>query len=199
MNFGKRDLVHLRAPLIMLLLVLGTGGGILFTADRHLEELKHDQKLAERQLNDAIQKLAQVKHERDNIDQFYPKYQDLVTRGVVGEEKRLDWVETIENIRSQRQIFAMRYVISPQKSFTPTPGLTIQNFDLKASTMSVELNLLHEGQLLGFLDDLRQEVKGLYLVERCKVDRIGASMELRYAPQLRAECAFNWLTLKEKQ
>ena len=199
MNFGKRDLVHLRAPLIMLLLVLGTGAGVLFAADRHLQELKRDQKLAERQLNDARQKLGQVTHERDNIDQFYPRYQDLVAHGVVGEERRLDWVETIEKIREQRQIFAMRYVISPQKSFAPAPSLTIQNFDLKASTMSVELNLLHEGQLLGFLEDLRGEVKGLYLVERCKVDRVAASVEMRYAPQLRAECALNWLTLKEKQ
>lgn len=199
MNFGKRDLAHVRSPLFVFLLVLVTGAGALWSADRHLKQLERDQQLAERQLSEVVTKLAQVTTERGNITKFSPKYQDLLVHGIVGEEQRLDWVEGIERIRERRQIFGMRYVISPQKNFASAPHLTAQNFELKASDMALELNLLHEGNLLGFLDDLRREVVGFHLVDHCKVDRVPDTVEMRYAPQLKAECLLNWLTLKEKK
>ncbi|MBI2311782.1 MAG: hypothetical protein HYU77_04670 [Betaproteobacteria bacterium] len=199
MTFGRQDLAHIRGPLIVLLLVAGTGAASLLAADRYLDQLKRDRGSAERQLNDARQRLQQVTSERENIGRFHPRYKDLIARGVVGDERRLDWVESIERYRERRQIFGMRYVISPQKPYTPAPGLATQSFDLRSSVMTVDLNLLHEGQLLDFLGDLQREVSGLYLVDRCRIDRIAASVEMRYAPQLKAECALNWLTLREKK
>lgn len=199
MNFGKRDLIHLRGALFVFLLVLMTGAGALWSADHHLKQLEREQQLAERRLNEVVTKLTQVTTERENITQFSPRYQDLLARGIVGEERRLDWVEGIERIREQQQIFSMRYTISPQKNFSAAPNLTAQNFELKASDMELELNLLHEDKLFGFLDDLRREAVGFYLVDHCKVSRIAPAMEMRYAPQLKAECRLNWLTLQEKK
>lgn len=199
MKFGKRDLTHIRGPLIVFLLVLATGAGALWSADRHLKQFERDQQLAERRLSEVATKLTQVTTERENITRFSPQYQDLLARGIVGEERRLDWVESIERIREQQQIFSMRYVISPQKNFASAPNLTAQNFELKASDMTLELNLLHESKLIGFLDDLRREAVGFHLVDHCKVERIATTVEMRYAPQIKAECLLNWLTLQEKK
>lgn len=199
MNFGKRDLTHIRGALFVFLLVLMTGASALWNADRHLSQLDRDKKLAENRLNEVVAKLTQVTTERENITRFSPQYQDLLARGIVGEERRLDWVESIERIREQQQIFSMRYVISPQKNFASAPNLTAQNFELKASDMALELNLLHEGKLFGFLDDLRREAVGFYLVDHCKVERVAPTVEMRYAPQLKAECVLNWLTLQEQK
>lgn len=199
MKFGKRDLAHIRGPLIVFLLVLGASAGALWSADRHFKQLERDRQLAERRLNEVATRLTQVTTERENITKFSPQYQELLDRGIVGEERRLDWVEGIERIREQQQIFSMRYTISPQKNFAPTPNLSAQNFELKASDMALELNLLHEGKLFGFLDDLRREAVGFYLVDHCKVERVATTVEMRYAPQLKAECLLNWLTLKEKK
>lgn len=199
MKFGKRDLIHIRGALFVFLLVLITGAGALWSANHRLSQLDRDKKLAENRLNEVVARLTQVTTERENITRFSPQYQNLLARGIVGEERRLDWVEGIERIREQQQIFSMRYTISPQKNFSAAPNLTAQNFELKASDMALELNLLHEGKLLGFLDDLRRESVGFYLVDHCKVERIAPAVEMRYAPQLKAECLLNWLTLQEKK
>lgn len=198
MNFGKRDITHIREPLFVFLLVLVTAAGALWSADRCLSQLDRDKKLAENRLNEVVTRLTQVTTERENITKFSPKYQELLARGIVGEERRLDWVESIERIRGQ-QVFSMRYVISPQKNFASAPSLAVKNFELKASDMTLELNLLHEGKLQGFLDDLQREAVGFYLVDHCKVDRIAPVVEMRYAPQIKAECLLNWLTLQEQK
>jgi hypothetical protein len=63
--------------------------------------------------------------------------------------------------------------------------------------MTLQLSLLHEGELLNFFDALRREANGIFLLQGCRIERIDPTQQLRYAPQLNAECALDWLTLKQ--
>jgi hypothetical protein len=69
---------------------------------------------------------------------------------------------------------------------------------MRQSVMKIRLPLLHEGDLLRFLDTLKRQQVGLFLVDQCALDRVNqAGGSPRYQPNLVAECTLTWITLPE--
>ena len=64
--------------------------------------------------------------------------------------------------------------------------------------MRLQVELLHEGELLAFLADLRDTVQALIQVRSCAMERIAPSTANRgNNAQLKAECTLEWITLRE--
>lgn len=198
MTFSKDDFLRIKGCIMILVLALVAGIGSLFATDKFADSMRAARSAAQLQLSDGITRLEQVKKDKQDFQTYYNAYQSLIDHGVIGEDRRLDWIEAIEKVRAKEHVFRVRYAIAPQKPYNPAPVPMPANFDVKVSAVTLQLDLLHEEQLFSFLDDLRAQGKGLYLVEKCAVEHGGGTLELRYAPQLKAECALNWLTLREK-
>jgi len=65
--------------------------------------------------------------------------------------------------------------------------------------MRVQLALLHEGDLLRFLADLRESGNAYYAVRRCALTRTGqAATGTSIAPRLRAECDIELVTMIDR-
>jgi hypothetical protein len=58
---------------------------------------------------------------------------------------------------------------------------------------------LHEGDALAFIDELARSSRGLYPVDRCTLKRVadGGAVDLRV--RVEADCALEWITLREKK
>jgi hypothetical protein len=102
----------------------------------------------------------------------------------------------MSRIRTQRELLDLRYRVERQKllvSLAGNPG----NVDFYASTMRVDLALLHEEDLFRFLGDLRNSGNAYYSVKRCAVTRTGqaATAGTTMAPRLRADCDIDLITL----
>jgi len=68
-----------------------------------------------------------------------------------------------------------------------------------ASAMKVEIALLHEGDLLGFLRELRDSGNAYYSVKRCAINRTGsAPTGASIVPRLRAECEIDLITIIDR-
>jgi hypothetical protein len=68
--------------------------------------------------------------------------------------------------------------------------------DFYASTMTVQLDLLHEEDLLRFLADLRASGNAYYLVRSCNLRRTGqAATGTTITPRLRANCEIDLITV----
>jgi len=74
-------------------------------------------------------------------------------------------------------------------------------YEFMSSAMKLQMQLLHEGDLLGFLADLRANVRALIVVRQCNVERIAraTSNERGTQAQLKADCDIDWITLREKK
>ena len=60
-------------------------------------------------------------------------------------------------------------------------------------------SLLHEGDLLGFLHDLRESGNAYYAVRRCAIARTGqAPTGTNIVPRLRAECDIDLITIVDR-
>jgi len=68
--------------------------------------------------------------------------------------------------------------------------------ELRSSTLKVELALLHEGEQLGLLEDLRASGHAYYAVRQCSLARTADAVPAAtVAPRLRAACQIDLITL----
>jgi len=198
MKFSTKDLPHIRGLLIMLALALILGAVLIYVSDGVLTKAQQSKILADREWSVALRKLERTKNEQEDLQGYYHQYQNLVEQNVIGQERRLDWIETIEKIRNQLNIFSVKYKLEPQETLNLENNSTSNSFDLHRSNMTLDISLLHEGQLLNFFDALSEQAKGMYLLESCTLTRNDLVRQLRFVPNLQAECTLGWITLNEK-
>ncbi|MEE8530240.1 MAG: hypothetical protein V3S35_05675 [Nitrosomonadaceae bacterium] len=198
MKFSTKDLPRTRGLLIISVLTLVLGAIIAYVSNGVLIEAQQSKITADREWSEAHRKLERTKNEQEDLQGYYRQYQNLVEQNVIGQERRLDWIETIEKIRNKLNIFSVKYKLEPQETLNFETVTTSNSFDLHRSNMTLDFSLLHEGQLLNFLDTLSKEAKGMYLLESCTLTRNDFVRQLRFIPNLQAECTLGWITLNEK-
>ena len=198
MKFSTKDLPRTRGLLIISVLTLVLGAIIAYVSNGVLIEAQQSKITADREWSEAHRKLERTKNEQEDLQGYYRQYQNLVEQNVIGQERRLDWIETIEKIRNKLNIFSVKYKLEPQETLNLETVTTSNSFDLHRSNMTLDFSLLHEGQLLNFLDTLSKEAKGMYLLESCTLTRNDFVRQLRFIPNLQAKCTLGWITLNEK-
>jgi hypothetical protein len=198
MKFSTKDLPRIRGLLIISVLTLVLGAIIAYVSNGVLIEAQQSKIIADREWSEAHRKLERTKSEKEDLQGYYHQYQNLVEQNVIGQERRLDWIEAIEKIRNKLNIFSVKYKLEPQETLNFETVTTSNSFDLHRSNMTLDFSLLHEGQLLNFLDTLSKEAKGMYLLESCTLTRNDFVRQLRFIPNLQAKCTLGWITLNEK-
>lgn len=150
---------------------------------------------------DIEAKLRRARDEEAEIKQKIAKFAELQARGIIGPEQRLLWVERIRQLRDGLKLFDLQYEIAPQRALdvATAPGSS-GSFDFLASTMRLEMQLLHEGDLLGFIDKLRASVPAFVRVRECRMVRTETVTEDGAAarPELKADCLLDWITIDER-
>ncbi len=198
MRLTRQDWPHLRGTVFFTAAVLALVLVAIGAAHEFKARMQRTHATLQSQVAQAHAQLARVQEERKNLDEYYEEYQRLVARGVIGEERRLDWIEAIDRLRGRQRLFGARYAISPQRPYQPDIPLPGGPIDLLASDMRLQLSLLHEGELARFFEALREEAKGLFLLRGCQVRRAAAAAPSRFGPQLEADCQLTWISLKDR-
>ena len=199
MNVMKGDLGRIRGSLLLLLVVGAVGAGAVYASWVFARGEREEPKAAERSAAEARKRVNFVQQEKVELRTLYPQYQGLIQRGVIGPGQRLEWVEAVESLAKSNNLFSINYKLESQRALEAPAAIPAQSgFEVRTNPMTLELTVLHEGQLVQFLDGLRREIEGVGIVDRCKVERVGTGRELRYGPQLKAACTLEWVTLREK-
>jgi hypothetical protein len=191
---------RIAGPAIVAVALIAAGTGAVAVTSHLLVAAQAEQEAA-RALREAQQnELARVTDEANEVRERLVDYQKLVARGVVGEERRLDWVDRINAIKAARKLPAVKYSIGPQRS-AAYPGITGGGeVELLASPMQLDGGLLHEEDLFRFIGDLRRELSALVVVKSCNLERTGEAAKARgLAPRLRARCELDLVTIRDKR
>jgi hypothetical protein len=199
MRLPEIDWSVLRGALLLfgvaLVLTLGlVGGGQWFHDEMHArfqQEQRRFQTNTRRYLN--------VDEEERLIGTYMPRSRDLEQSGVVGEEHRLAWVETLRAVSAELRLPEMRYEVQPQKAYAAAPvPIATGGLRVYGSTMRVSLGLLHEDDLFRFLDALGSQSLGSFSVERCDLRRSGAGLQADpERANLDAACDLLWVTIRK--
>lgn len=197
MNFTAADFKKLSLPLAMALALAAAGAALIWYVNLQLVIANARFAAVKNDRAQAKKKLARISEEEREVKERITVYRRLKDLHIIGEERRLDWVDSIQRIRVNRELLDVRYRIEPRKilrSIPAKPGTV----DFNTSTMKLELALLHEGDLLAFLDDLRDAGNAYVAVRQCTVQRSGSAAPPgapTLTPRLRAECQIDLITV----
>jgi len=198
MNFSAEELKKLAAPLAMLVALLAAGAGLIYWIEQE-QRATHQQLAGSREeRNQARDRLTRIAEEEKEVSDKLEVYRRLKSLHILGEEQRLEWADAMTRIRNARELLDLRYSVGRQQTIASVPGKPA-NVDFYSSTMRVDIALLHEGDLLGFLHDLRESGNAFYSVKRCAIRRTGiAATGTSIVPRLRAECDIDLITIIDR-
>jgi len=194
-NFSADELKRLALPLLACLALLGAGAGLVLWTQG--EERAATRVLAAVRMEraQARDRLTRIAEEERDVKEKMAVYLQLKSLGIIGGERRLEWADAMARIRTQRELPDLRYRVERQRLLNSVAGKPA-NVEFYASSMKVELALLHEGDLMRFLSDLRESGNAYYAVKSCKLARTGsATGGAGLAPRLRAECEIDLITI----
>jgi hypothetical protein len=163
-----------------------------------LEHERGDSLFADRKFREAQARVEGAKRERDDLAASVVVFSDLVERGILQEQRRLDFVERLEQLRSQYHLAALEYEISPQRPLILAGSRVFNTVDVMASRVQLKMRALHEGDLLGFVNAVDRPVKGFQHIERCEIRRLETVAIDIPGPRVEGECLLDWISIKEK-
>jgi hypothetical protein len=192
-SFLKDDFPFIRKASIVFgasaaLAVLLAGGTAYL--NQHHQQMKAN---AQQVRNQAFDKFQQASTEKQDAQEYQPKFVQLRERGFVGDERRLDWIEYVQRSQEKRGLLPMTYEIAAQQQFQVDPAMSTGSFQLRGSKMTLRLALWHEGDLINLLGDLKQS--GFNVPVGCTLVRTGLASDTFPPSALEAECQLYWLTL----
>lgn len=195
----RTELRILRWPLLGLALSLLTAALAGLAAQQFARQAEQQAVAAELAAASSLSATQRLQREEQTIRAQIADYQTLIGHGIVGPERRLDWVELMRSVQHERKLLGLEYEIQPRQ---PWPGMpsAIGGHAFMYSAVKVQIPLLHEEDLLRFLSDVHANAAAFTHLRSCQLQRIPAQPDGgNLAPQINAECQMDWITLMPEQ
>jgi hypothetical protein len=194
----RHEMQMLALPLLAALVLVAAGSALIWAGGDALRGSQARLAAAQAERKQNVERLARIAEEEREVNQKLDVYRQLGQLNILGEERRLEWADAITRIRTQRELLDLRYRVERQKLLASAPGKPA-SVDFFASTMHVDMALLHEEDLLRFLADLRNSGNAFYAVKKCALARTGqAATGVSIAPRLRAQCEIDLVTIVDR-
>lgn len=199
MKLTRADLPRLQLALLAALLTIMGGSGAAYLAYDAERRAGVELAAAQKARDEIDGRFKRVRSEEAEIREKSALFNALQARGVIGDEQRLEWLELIKAISVRRRLLDVQYEIAAQRPLDSAPP-PAGAYAFYASSMRIELALLHEEDLTRLLDDLRQQAHALIQVRRCRVERLTREGDSEggseSGAQLRGSCLIDWVTLR---
>lgn len=192
-SFMKDDFPIIRAACLRLFACVLVGTLMVGASHYFMGQQLEKKAKAQAELRELKQKLSSATNEKNEILGFQPKYLRLARDGFVGEEKRLDFVEHVRFIQQERQLLPLSYEIFPQQVVQLDPSIDTGELELRASRVSLKMALLHELDLLNFLQDI--STKGRLIPQSCSIRANDLTENVALFARQQGECSMAWLTV----
>lgn len=199
MRLTGADWQALRIPLLALAVALLASVALVVITRQHLgqEETRHARQ--EGILREAQERLRKSGDEKDKILRYRAAYLALQQGGFVGEEQRINWVDALRAASLSLKMFGVNYQIEAQQPYQSPAVSDAGQYRVHQSLMKISLGLLHEEDIMRFLNALDEQRAGIFSLRECSVRRQGAGKfeHARVQPNLQADCSLAWLSISE--
>lgn len=197
---NKVDWFYLRKPLIiffagLMIAMLMIVAGMQYES---VQQDKYEQSLST--LRTTHQLYNNIINDIDLLEQYRSQYAEYKASGLVGIERRLSWVESLESTNEVLQLPTIGYNLQPQEEFMRPDFKVKRGVDIKGSIMDLKMGLLHEEDLFTLIEGLKLSIKNIFTVESCSIRRRGllsSSLDTKRA-NLDSDCRLRWVTIDVK-
>jgi hypothetical protein len=194
------DWIYLIKPLTIFFvgLIIATLMIVVGTYYQNIQRDQYEQSLST--LRTTHQKYSTIINDIDLLEKYRGQHAGYIASGLVGVERRLSWVESLEKTNEVLQLPTIHYNLLPQEAFE-RPGFKIKpGVDVKGSIMELKMGLLHEVDLLRLIEGLKLSTKNMFTVESCSIKRmrlVSSALDLKGA-NFSSNCRLRWVTIDAK-
>lgn len=194
---GKRvDWSILHGTLLVFVLSLAVAAGMVSVSFYFRQNMEREYQANHADFREASRKYLAVDDEERIIAQFLPEFRRLYNHGLLGRERRLSWLETLRRAGDANGLPQLVYKLDAQRVATPDFSIALGDYQLYASAMTLDLGLLHEGDLLQVLQALDREALGQYSIKSCQLKLAGENIDTAgHVANLSAECTLDWWSI----
>lgn len=194
------DWFYLKRPLTMLGVAVLIALTLALAGDQ-FEKAQHEEyQQALSTLRTTHQLYQGIVTDIDLLEQYRNLYSGYKASGLVGEERRLSWIESLESTNEVLRLPILTYNLRPQEEFE-RPGFKIKRgVAVQSSPMDLSIGLLHEEDLFAVLEGLRLSIRNLFTVDSCVISRqssVTSSLDTKRA-NLSSKCTIRWVTIDAK-
>ena len=183
-----------RGSIVLLVLALAVGAVAAGGAIRFHDDAVRGYERQKARLASVRSRYRTIDDQRRLIETWLPPFRALQAAGVIGEERRLAWIETLRASAARARLPSLRYRIERRTAYEAGLGLD-GAWRPFATKVRLEAGLLHEGDLVRLIRELAARDPGLHRIERCDVRRAGPDFVMRPgAVNLSVECDLRWIT-----
>ena len=197
---NKIDWFYLRRPLIILLVAALISVAVVMAGYQYENTQQEEYQTALSTLRSTHKRYSNMVNDIDLLDQYRTLFSEYKSSGLVGQERRLSWIEVLESTNQVLRLPTLGYSLNPQETFV-RPGFQLKRgVSVMSSPMDLEIGLLHEEDMFALLEGLRLSIQNLFTVDSCSIVRAGAvgeSLNTRKS-NLRSQCSIRWVTINAK-
>lgn len=208
-TLNKNDILLLKWPITWLVVVLFAGAIWYGGAYWFKEEKNQAAQAAKAKRIEMIASIRQLEEEARTVIDYKDRFHRLQEEKMVGEEDRLQLVETVGRIRDRHFLYPMQLDIEPRAELPLRQSGGLENpgegISLRVSRIVLEIPLLHEEDLFRLLEGLSAMQHGIIVTEECVIKRNSGdtdsgegSQGLVFRQNLLASCKLLWLTFSAR-
>ncbi len=188
---------HYLAPTLIVILVAALATILMvYFSYRHHTDIQGGYDIEQAKYQEALEHYKEAKDDMRFLEHYRGRFEALETAGIFVAEQRVGWVDSLHAVIGAMKLSNVKYEVGPQRVSSEVLTETDENIRINESQLKIEMNLLHEQDMLTLLDRLERKVVGRFLVERCEMKR--AEIKFRFYPgrhNLNVNCDLKWLTL----
>ena len=199
MKLEKQDWQRLQVTISLLVVVVIAVIVLFALAQKFTSEQEKAMQQQQNLLNSARQRYQSSGIEKQIMTEYLPQYQALINKGLVGEERRLEWVDELRKQHQLNKLFSIKYSIGLQEPYKPSFVTNLGGFVLNRSIMTLDLDMLHEEDILQLTEGLSSKTGEVFMLRDCEITRLnaGGALSNQLIPNQHAKCELDWLTLRE--
>jgi hypothetical protein len=197
---NKIDWFYLRRPLIMLAIALVVAAAVMAVGYHYEKKQRENYEAAISTLRSTHKLYTNIINDIDLLDQYRSLYSDYKASGLVGDERRLSWIESLESTNQVLRLPTLSYNLNPQEEFQRPDFKLKRGVTVMSSSMDLTIGMLHEEDLFALLEGLRLTIRSLFTVDSCSIVRqspVDRSLDTQKT-NFRSQCTLRWVTINAK-
>ena len=187
----------LRGAAITLAITVLIVGGMVAASSSFESSARAAFEKDQRRFVSASNRYLAVDEEERLTREYLPVYRALEDDGLIGEEQRLDWTESLAAVAEELELPSVRYQVQPQEPYQPPAEIPTGAFRVYASPMRLSVGLVHEEDLFRLLHALEERASGSFNVEGCALRRSDGTEPGPFTENISAECSLKWFTVRK--
>lgn len=197
----KKLYIHplIKKPLMLFITVLIVAIALVAASDRYVKHAYEGRQSENRAMRLWKNKIDGSRESNKIIDQYESDYLSLVRNNIVGEENRLNWLETIQETANAKGLLSVKYNVSSQRLVDDKKGQhNAQGLIIYRSQMTLDMKMAHEGKLFSMLNTLHEKAQGLFTVDKCVIENTGRKID-NSNESMHAYCDLSWYSFKSAE